>query len=104
MHAHENVIILVPIEDGDYSIKAGYGVLSSKEDDLNKDRALSFYWNRCALPKAGFFSWLACRKCPLTTDRLEKFNITQRFTCLLYHQALEDANHIFLQCDLFQNL
>ena len=99
----EDKIFWAPAINGFYSIKDGYLALRNLENNLIKKRAYFFYWNDCTLPKAGCFSWLALRNRPLTSDRLERFNIAQKFKCLLCGKFFENVDHVFLQCDFAQD-
>jgi ribonuclease HI len=102
LNNENDVLIWAPSPNGEYSIKAGYKALKLVEQHETKQRAFSFCWNNTVLPKAGCFAWLALRKRILTSDRLQKLNISQPFQCVLCSEDVETVDHLFIHCSFAQ--
>ena len=102
LNNENDVLIWAPSPNGEYSVKAGYKALKLVEQHETKQQAFSFYWNNTVLPKASCFAWLALRKRILTSDRLQKINISQPFQCVLCSEDVETVDHLFIQCSFAQ--
>lgn len=59
---------------------------------------INIVWNRLAVPKHSFCSWLTMQLRLKTKERLKKVGICDNDTCVLCNQGSENHEHLFFYC------
>ena len=85
-------------KDGVYTAAKGFSALQSPHSSIFPPAIWNLVWNSHCMPKVNFFMWLALKNKLLTSDNLSKRGLNGPFWCSLCKCALENADHLFVDC------
>ncbi|KAK9698357.1 hypothetical protein RND81_08G098700 [Saponaria officinalis] len=82
---------------GEYSVQKGYSWLRPGDGDPVSWR--HFVWNRLALPKQSFMSWIIVQNRLLTKCRMVHMGAVIDLNCAICGNDIEDQQHLFFRCE-----
>ncbi|GLJ38025.1 hypothetical protein SUGI_0774170 [Cryptomeria japonica] len=83
-------------KSGKSSVKLGYELQWNRQKDVRWLTMLC--WDKCVLPKARAFLWIALHGKVLTCDRLKTIGISRPSRCELCKQEEENVEHLMYNC------
>lgn len=105
-----NLLATVTIHSSDKILWAGSHIIKSStifwslHSARNGPPWIKYIWHQFHIPRCAIYLWLMLRNRLLTKVRMIQFNMQVDGNCILCHNSLESAQHLFLECSYTSTL